>query len=129
VSAGRLPAWLWALVALYAVASLVHFAHNAEYIAAYPNMPAWITRRTVYVAWLGVTAVGGVAAALAWRGWRVAGALGLAAYGALGLYGLGHYSLALCAQHTLAMNATIWFEVATGAALALASLAQAAARR
>jgi hypothetical protein len=104
------PIHLWALAALYCLASLVHFTHNAEYIAFYPNMPGWLTRETVYLAWLVVFAIG------------VAGAgLALVVYGALGLFGLGHYSLALCAQHTLAMNATIWFEVATGVGLAAAA--------
>jgi hypothetical protein len=115
------PIHLWALAALYCLASLVHFTHNAEYIAFYPNMPGWLTRETVYLAWLVVFAVGVAGAGLALAGYRVVGALALVVYGALGLFGLGHYSLALCAQHTLAMNATIWFEVATGVGLAAAA--------
>ena len=114
------PNRLWVLVALYCLASLVHFTHNAEFIAAYPNMPAWLTRESVYLAWLAVTGVGGIGATLAFAGWRRSGAWVLAIYGALGLYGLGHYTLALCSAHTLAMNLTIWFEVVTGAGLALA---------
>src|SRR5688572_15595897 len=100
---------LWAFVAMYFAASLLHFAHNAEYIAFYPNMPAWLTREKVYLAWLAITGVGVAGLALWGLGWKVAGALCLAAYGALGLDGLGHYSLALCSEHTLAMNLTIWF--------------------
>jgi hypothetical protein len=34
---------IW-LLALYGLASLAHFAHNAEYLAAYPNLPAWLSR-------------------------------------------------------------------------------------
>jgi hypothetical protein len=49
-----LPAHLWVLIAVYFVASLAHFAHNAEFIAFYPNMPSWLTREQVYLAWLAV---------------------------------------------------------------------------
>jgi len=112
---------LW-FVALYAVASLVHFSHNAEYIALYPNMPSWITRENVYVAWLGVSSVGLVSGASWLLGWRVAAGVGLALYGLLGLDGLAHYTLALCSEHTLAMNVTIWFEAVAGLVLAGVSL-------
>jgi hypothetical protein len=114
----RLPSRVSILLSLYFLASLAHFVHNAEYIAFYPNMPAWITRETVYVVWLCITAVGVAGLALARFGWRAVGALVLAAYGLLGLDGLGHYTLALCTEHTLAMNLTILFEVFTGTALA-----------
>lgn len=70
----KFPAHLWWLAALYCTASLLHFTHNAEYIAFYPNMPAWITRDTVYLAWLAITAVGAVALVFAFAGWRIAAA-------------------------------------------------------
>lgn len=116
-----LPRFIWILIAFYSVASLTHFLHNAEYIAYYPNMPDWITRERVYLAWLGVASIGAVGIALAHLGWRTAAAIFIAAYGALGLDGLGHYALALCTQHTLAANLTIWFEVLAGSTLMLAS--------
>jgi len=112
-----LPPAVWALALLYCGASLLHFAHNAEYIAFYPNMPAWITRETVYWVWLAITGVGALGAALALCGRRVAAALCLMAYGAFGFDGLGHYWLALCSQHTFAMNFSILFEVCAGATL------------
>jgi hypothetical protein len=115
------PRRIWTLLGLYCVASLAHFIHNAEYIAFYPNMPAWLTREKVYLAWLAVASVGVVGIAFALAGWRTAAALCLVAYGALGLDGLGHYALALCSQHTFAMNFTIWFEVLAGVALAVCS--------
>ena len=117
--------WLAPLATVYAFASLLHFAHNAEYIAHYPNMPAWLTRGDVYLVWLANTAVGLLAMACLRLGWRLPGLLLLAAYGALGLDGLGHYALALCSQHTLAMNATIGFEALTGVALAILATRQA----
>jgi len=49
----------------------------------------------------------------------------IAAYGALGIDGLAHYTLALCSEHTLATNLSIWFEVLTGLSLLLASAARA----
>ena len=116
------PAHLLALVATYCLASLLHFAHNAEHVAAYPNLPAWITRESVYLAWLAITALGAAGVLLAWRGWRVAGALVLAVYGALGLDGLAHYALAPHSAHTAAMNATIVFEGMAGVVLAIAAM-------
>ena len=43
-SLDKLPRGVWLLAAAYTLASLWHFAHNAEYLAYYPNMPPWITR-------------------------------------------------------------------------------------
>ena len=115
-----LPKGLWALLATYFLASLAHFTHNAEYIAYYPNMPASITRETVYLVWLAVTGVGVAGLALSRIGWPSLGAVALAVYGAFGLDGLGHYTLALCAEHTWAMNLSIWAEAVAGLGLALA---------
>jgi len=116
------------LVAIYFVASLAHFAHNAEYISIYPNMPAWLTREKVYLAWLAVTGVGVAGLGLVRFGLHALGLALVSAYGALGLDGLGHYTLALCSSHTLATNATILFEVASGFTLMLVA-AVAATRR
>jgi len=112
------------LLATYFAASLLHFAHNAEFIAFYPNMPAWLTRENVYVAWLAVTSVGVAGLVAARSGLGALGALLVGIYGALGLDGLAHYSLALCSEHTLAANLTIWFEAAAGVVLAVASALQ-----
>ncbi|NJS37034.1 MAG: hypothetical protein HC765_12505 [Brachymonas sp.] len=119
-AAHSLPRHIAVMASIYFAASLLHFAHNAEFIAFYPGMPGWLTREKVYLAWLGVTAVG----ALAWFFGRkrlpllAAPLIGI--YGALGIDGLAHYTLALCSEHTLMTNFTIWFEVITGAALLLA---------
>lgn len=114
-----LPRHVWVFVALYFAASLAHFSHNAEYIAFYPNMPSWLTREDVYLVWLAITGVAVVGFGLLRLRWTVAGTACLLVYGALGLDGLGHYSLALCSEHTLATNITIWAEAATGLGLAL----------
>ena len=58
------------LFALYAAANLLHFMHNAGYVAQYPNLPAWWTRADVPIA-----------------------------------------------HHSVAMNLTIWGEVAAAAVL------------
>jgi len=106
-----------ALVALYAVASLAHFAHNAEYIAFYPGMPGWLNPGKVYVAWLGVTLVGVASLVLGCSGFAASALVALGVYGALGLDGLGHYTLALCSEHTLVSNLTIWAEAVSGLVL------------
>jgi hypothetical protein len=119
---------LVALVAIYFLASLAHFAHNAEYISIYPNMPAWLTREKVYLAWLAVTGVGVAGLGLVRFGLHALGLAVVSAYGALGLDGLAHYTLALCSEHTLATTATIRCEDASGFTLRLAA-AVAATRR
>ena len=115
----RHPIFLLAL--LYSVASLSHFVHNAEYLAAYPNMPGWITRVGVYGAWLGVAATGACGGILLYLGFKKTGFLTLGIYGGLGLDGLMHYSLAPMRAHSMGMNVSIWAEVISGAALLAAS--------
>jgi hypothetical protein len=116
-----LPTHLWVLVAVYFAASLAHFAHNAEFIAFYPNMPSWLTREQVYLAWLAVTSLGVAGLLVARLGLHALGVVLIGAYGALGLDGLAHYTLALCAAHTLAANLTIWCEAVSGLVLMFAS--------
>jgi len=124
-------AWVRVLAALlvaYATASLVHHAHNAEFLSEYPNMPAWITRPAVYAAWLCETMLG-VAGYLMLRRGHPAVGLGLiGVYAALGFDAFGHYVLAPAAAHTAAMNATIWLEAAT-ATLVFVAVAALAKRR
>jgi len=47
----------WVLI-LYAAATLLHFAHNAEYLAQYTNLPISCSRADVYVAWCCITTLG-----------------------------------------------------------------------
>ena len=100
-----------ALLLLYAAASLLHFVHNAEYLADYPNLPASWSRAEVYAAWCAQTAVGVVGYVLYRGGKRRPGLALLAIYAALGLAGLLHSTRAPPGHHTSAMNATIWAEV------------------
>jgi len=118
-----IPRYVFALIAIYCTASLVHFVHNAQFIADYPNLPAWLTSAQVYVAWIAVTSVGAIGVAVALAGHRILGLGLIAGYAALGFAGLDHYTRAPVSAHTLAMNATIAFEVAAAAALLAVSLA------
>lgn len=121
VLTSALPKPLLVLAAVYFAASLAHFGHNAEYIAFYPGMPGWLTREKVYLAWLGITSLGLVALVFARLALPALALLFLAVYGAFGLDGLAHYTLALCSEHTLLANITIWSEAITGMVLLLAS--------
>jgi hypothetical protein len=123
---GRSPL-LIGLLLLYAAASLLHFVHNAEYLADYPNLPDWLTRSRVYFAWLGVAAIGAVGYVLHRRD-HALGLVLLGVYAALGLDGLLHYGRAPLAAHTAAMNFTIGFEVAAAALLLVAVLVLAGRR-
>jgi hypothetical protein len=116
------------LLLVYGAASLVHFVHNAEFIAEYPNLPATWSRADVYLAWIAVTAVGIAGWLLVSRSYAMAGFALLAIYAALGLDSLGHYVLAPLSAHTFAMNATIMLEV-TAAGLVLVEIARQLARR
>jgi hypothetical protein len=108
---------LLALVLVHAMASLVHFVHNATFLADYPNMPTWITPGGVYAAWLGEAAIGAAGVILFLRGPTAIGLALIAIYAVLGFGGFDHYTLAAISAHTLAMNLTIWLEAATGLAL------------
>jgi hypothetical protein len=124
----RNRAWLVGSLLLYLTASLLHFTHNAEYLADYPNLPAWLTRADVYVVWLVEAALGICGYALYRRGWVATGLWLIAAYAALGFDGLLHYTRAPMAAHSPAMNGTIWFEVVAAAALLGGVLVSAANR-
>ena len=102
---------------LYAAASLLHFAHNAEYLADYPNLPDWLTRGGVYLAWGAQTAVGLLGYVMYRIGWRVTGLILLGIYACFGFDGLLHYTRAPFDAHTTAMNFTILFEVLAAALL------------
>jgi len=108
---------LLGLTLLYGASSLVHFAHNAIFVHDYPNLPAWLTAGGVWAAWCGVTAVGVLGLFVYLRVSRAGGLLILALYSLLGFAGLDHYTVAPVSAHSLVMNSTIGFEVATAAAL------------
>lgn len=99
------------LLIVYAVASLVHFVHNAEFLGEYPNLPASWTRAGVYLAWVGLSAVGLGGWLMVSRGYRRIGLALICAYALLGIDSLGHYAVAPFSAHTSAMNATIMMEV------------------
>jgi hypothetical protein len=109
-------------VLCYALASLAHHVHNAELLRAYPEMPAWLTRADVYVAWAVVTAVGACGYALVRASKTRAGLALLAFYAALGWYGLAHYAVAPFSAHGVAMNLTIVVEVLAATVLAVVVL-------
>lgn len=108
------------LLLLYCAASLLHFWHNAEYVADYPNLPRWITEVSVYGTWLAIALFGLTGYLLFRRRHRMVGLGLLAVYAAFGFDGLLHYTRAPMSAHTLAMNVTILAEVITaGVALSI----------
>lgn len=126
------PAWAgralpWFLL-LYCGASFLHFVHNAEYLADYPNLPAWISRASIYIAWCVIFAMGLTGYLLFRRSHTLLGLILLAIYAGLGLDGLLHYGRAPISAHTFGMNLTIWAEV-VAAALALGAVLWIAASR
>jgi len=114
--AAQIMPWL---LASYAAASLLHFAHNAEHLLQYPNLPASWSRAELYLAWCCVTAVGLLGYVLYRAGFFRIALTALAIYGALGFGGLLHYTRAPISHHSAIMNLTIWTEVACAAAFLL----------
>lgn len=112
--------WLGAAVLLYMAASLLHFAHNAEYLSSYPNLPSSLTRANIYLVWSGLAALGIAGYVLHRMGQRLLGLCLLGAYAVFGFDGLLHYTRAPFEAHTAAMNFTIWFEVLAAALLLFA---------
>ena len=108
---------LTALLLLYVVASLVHFTHNAEYLSDYPNLPPWLTRGSIYLAWIGETSLGILGYVLYRFGRRLIGLALVGVYAAFGFDGLLHYTRAAFDAHTFGMNFTILFEVVAAALL------------
>src|SRR3954466_13966062 len=104
------------------VATLVHHVHNAQFLDEYPNLPAWLSPVPVYLAWLAASAVAFAGYWALRTGRRIVGSVALLAYAAYCVDGLLHYTRAPLAAHTAAMNATIFLEAATGAALVIAVL-------
>lgn len=110
---------LFLLLAFYAAASFAHFVHNAEFLGDYPGLPASWSRAGVYLAWIGMTALGGIGALLVYRGRESVGLMLLAVYAALGLDSLGHYIVAPLSAHSSMMNTTILLEVGAAALVLL----------
>jgi hypothetical protein len=117
LSRSLLP-WLFGL---YAAATLLHFAHNAQYLAQYPNLPTSWSRGEVYAAWCCVMAFGLLGYGLYARGHLSLGLTLMGLYAVLGFGGLLHYTRAPMHDHSVMMNVTIWAEAAT-ATLLLANL-------
>ena len=103
------------LLGFYIAASLLHFAHNAEFLAQYPNLPVSWSRADVYLAGCAVTTVGILGYGLFRGGYSRVGLTVLAIYGGLGFAGLLHYTRAPIAHHSATMNLTIWSEVVAAA--------------
>jgi hypothetical protein len=104
------------LVLVHAATSLLHFVHNAVFLADYPNMPTWLSPIGIYGVWLAQASIGMLGLLLRLRG-RSIGLVLIGIYALTGLAGMDHYTLAPMSAHTIAMNATIWLETATGIAL------------
>ena len=109
--------WLLPALLAYAAASLFHHVHNATFLSAYPNLPAWLSPAGVYVAWAVVTAVGVLGYLLLRLRQPLTGLALLGVYALLGLTGLDHYARAPIAAHSPMMNLTIGCEVATAVVL------------
>jgi hypothetical protein len=92
---------------LYAAASFVHFAHNAERLSLYPNLPPAVTRARVYGAWCALGALGSARLGLTL----------LLLYALCGFDGLLHYQRARFTAHSPIMNFTILTEVCAAALL------------
>jgi hypothetical protein len=112
--AARVLPWL---LVICACAGAAHFAHNAEYLSAYPNLPTDWARGDVYLGFA-LVSVPGVLGWLLYRGGASRAGLALLyMYACLGFGGLLHYARAPFHRHTAVMNITILAEAAAALAL------------
>jgi hypothetical protein len=100
----------WLMVA-FAVASLIHFIHNAEFIVDYPGMPKNWTTNGVYGAWIVMTLFGLIAWLLTHTKLKALGLILVMLYAVCGLDSLGHYWVAPIHAHQTMVNVTIFLEV------------------
>jgi hypothetical protein len=107
---------------LFLACTLMHFVHNAEFLADYPNMPKSVSRGDVYLVWLALAATGVTGYLLRVRGHRWAGTSALVLATVMAFDSLGHYWLAPFSAHNAAMNATILADVASAALLLAVTL-------
>jgi hypothetical protein len=108
---------LTALLVAFFIASLIHFVHNAEFLADYPGLPKTWTRGGVYGAWAAMTAIGVAGWLITESRFRLLGLALIAICSVFGFDSIGHYWLAPVAAHSIAMNVTIMLEVACATAL------------
>jgi hypothetical protein len=108
---------LIAAMLLYGGASMLHFTHNAQFAADYPNLPPALSAARIYGAWLVIGSIGLAGYLLLKRGHQFWGLAVVAVYAMLGFDGLLHYTLAPMGAHSWGMNLSIWFEVVTAAVL------------
>jgi len=101
----------------HGAATLLHFMHNGVFLHDYPNLPGSITVMAIAWTWIAITAIGGIGWLLLLSERMSAGRIFLGAYACFGFDGLAHYSVASVVEHTALMNATIWLEALTAAAL------------
>jgi hypothetical protein len=120
--------WLLPALLAYAAASLFHHVHNATFLGAYPNLPAWLSPAQVYAAWAVVTAVGVLGYLLLRSRHALSGLAVLGLYAVLGLAGLDHYARAPVAAHSHMMNLSIGCEVTTAVLLLIVVAASLTAR-
>jgi hypothetical protein len=112
----RFPTLAWATLA-HVAATLLHFLHNGVFLHDYPNLPGSITVMAIAWTWIAITTIGGIGWLLLLSKRMTAGRIFLGAYACFGFDGLAHYSVASLMEHTASMNATIWLEALTAAAL------------
>ena len=117
-----LPVYFLVMLAVYCAASLIHFTHNATFIADYPNLPAWLGRAQFHEAWIAIALIGVLGLIIFFGGFQKTGVLILAIYAAIGFDGLEHCTRSPIAAHTLAMNATIGFEVPAATVLLVGTM-------
>lgn len=110
---------LTVLMLTFAIASLIHFIHNAEFVSDYPGLPKNWTTNGVYGAWVAMTLFGTFALVLSRTKHQAIGLALVIIYAICGLDSLGHYWVAPFSAHTTMMNVSILIEVFCAFVLAL----------
>ena len=110
------PTLLLVLLIIGVVTTILHYTDNFLFFDNYP-LPTWITKASVYLAWLILTPFGIVGYWLYKQRLFWAAYLCLCIYSITGVSSLGHYFYTSMTELSVKMNTLIWLDAISGTAL------------
>lgn len=110
------PTLLLVLLIIGVVTTILHYTDNFLFFDNYP-LPTWITKPSVYVAWLMLTSFGIAGYWLYKQRVFWTAYLCLCIYSITGVSSLGHYFYASMTEISVKMNTLIWLDAISGTAL------------
>jgi hypothetical protein len=110
------PTLLLVLLIVGIVTTILHYTDNFLFFDNYP-VPTWITKPSVYVAWLILTSFGIAGYWLYKQRLFWIAYVCLCVYSITGVSSLGHYFYGSLTNFSVKMNTLIWLDAISGTAL------------